>query len=209
MPSNAAKKILLTMAVILLLAACGGKSETQTWQEAYTALLLEYAAATAHLEPEEGWRFTLHDISGSGTPELIVWSGALNDMDFVFLWNEAYAVYTFADGEARRLVLAESFGSHPSGLGVFPAPDGAAGMLVRNITLGTHWLLRTDGISLYVEAYGIIMRADPSDELMFQINYAFVDEDEFYAVFGFMKEDDMVQTHQLTETSVLNVFSGR
>jgi len=79
---------------------------------------------TSHLPAEKGWLFTLHDINGDGVPELIIWESVVS---FFFA---AHSVYTFFDGEAELLEIAEGFGGNPASLSIFSRHDNIPGIIV-------------------------------------------------------------------------------
>jgi len=117
----------------MTLASCGNQSEVdaeaQTWQEAYTVVLMQYNEYmyAADLHPEEGWRFTLFDIDGDGQPELIVWESTIGT-----LWFGVRSAYTFIDGVAQSLEITEDFGGRPASTFVFTPPNSGNGMIINS-----------------------------------------------------------------------------
>jgi hypothetical protein len=155
--------------IVLSFVSCGGEREparddyitnepelniteeepthTQSWQEAYSAVLSKYYNETAHLPAEEAWLYTLHDINGDSVPDIIIWECVAT---FFFA---AHSAYTFSGGEACRLEIAEGFGGSPASLSVFSFPGDTPGMIV-NGSGELFWrqsLVNMEGNSLVVD----------------------------------------------------------
>ena len=99
----------------------GWQPPAVTWQEAYTALLQDYAKRSDNLF------FFLHDFDGSGTPELLI-AGEYPGIDEIY-----DAVYSFRGGRAISLEFDE--GVYIAGYalagraGVFVTPDSSPGII--------------------------------------------------------------------------------
>jgi len=134
--------------------------QEQTWYEAYTALLMQYQTNTAHLPAEEGWLFALHDISGNGIPELIIWESTFGSFFFA-----VHAAYSFANSEAQRLEITEDFGGRPASIGISSPPNGVSGLVVRGGGEGfmRYMLVTMDGNRLIVEVCATLSVAIGSD----------------------------------------------
>ena len=102
-----------------------GWRPTTTWQEAYAALLRSYAQNVLpwHAPDESDVHFILYDISGNGTPELII-----TDRQFV---TSYFVAYTFASGEAVRL---DSYYWYDYYVDFFAPPSGMLGIGIHSTT---------------------------------------------------------------------------
>lgn len=146
-------QIFLTIISLSFVSCSSEKNEatyfdyTNAWQDAYSALLSKYYNATTHLPAEESWLFTLHDINGDGVPELFIWEPVVS---FFFAIHSAY---TFFDGEAHQLEIADSFGGNPSSLSIFSRPDNTPGMIVNGHgeLFWRHMLISMKGNSLAID----------------------------------------------------------
>ena len=117
----------MLFALVSILAACDKSAQdpasddtTQPWQEAYAAVLRDYAIL--HGENEIGYSdeeksFLLYDIDEDGIPELIV----RNRFSYTITY---FAAYTFAD---NQLIKLDSEYYHAQAM-FFPRPDNKPGI---------------------------------------------------------------------------------
>ncbi|MCL2373543.1 MAG: hypothetical protein FWC78_09125 [Defluviitaleaceae bacterium] len=110
-----------TFLVLLLLVGCD--EAVPSWQRAYDELLLRHAEVTAHLEPEELWRFDLIDIDQNGVPELIIWEASGTFLSI-------YGVYTFRDGEIVKIGRPDVFGGRAWNISAVAPPGGEPGVVI-------------------------------------------------------------------------------
>jgi len=159
--------------ILVLLAACsnGGRQQNSsedisaytpsaltvtwtTWQEAYAALLRDYAsqcpyAADFPLAADRGWgrHFALHDIDRNGFPELfLMLRHRYGDVTYS-------AVYTFIDGK----VVPLEFQSIVSWGGIFSPLDGGTFIIDVDDSVGMGTIYHRwdiDGLTLVTTAQG-------------------------------------------------------
>ena len=124
--------------------------QADTWQEAYEAIMQNYAALEADLF------YLIHDIDMNGTPELII-VGYLSGGDSVDI------VYTFKDGSAVRLENDRGIGVFLGARsGVVAAPNNEPGIVTYAIgsaagTFGTNRYYQRfmlDGDKLIIDSHG-------------------------------------------------------
>jgi hypothetical protein len=158
---------IISFCILVLLLACSNKARHQnlnedisvpphaptlaaTWQEAYAALLWNYASQCPYADYDrEDWgrHFVLHDIDRSGIPELLLMER------HKYGTVTYYAVYTFIDGELTPL----EFQSIVSWGGIFAPLDDRAFILHVDDSVGMGTIYRRwdlDGLALVVTAQG-------------------------------------------------------
>jgi len=172
--------------------------ETISWQEAYTARLLYYAqipisesdAAIAE------WRFMLHDINQSGTPELFL---------AMYYDGRVYhrAAYGFVNGSVEQL-KSDIDGEISGGLAL--PPNGVPGIIYVQ-PIG-HLYLYTK-FALYGTAFSRTSIGDVVEFLdSFRINAKPVTVEEFERIFGVRDEKVWLTTHTLTNESIRDIIFG-
>jgi len=127
-----------------------------SWQEAYTALLIDYLRSPAY-DGHLGWRFILHDFDLNGAPELIIFGNA-GIMSF------SVAAYSFRDGGAIPLEIVEDFWpaalfmplENRQGLIVKRFSDGLGSFMdYENVSVDGWELIVLDGYRLVVETVAL------------------------------------------------------
>ena len=139
---------------------------TQTWQEAFAELLLDYEWLIIGEYAELMWEignfdfpfsglFTLHDMNGDGIPELIVWQAGQGGFFSV------YSAYTYSNNEIVPLEILDYFGGR--GPSIFSPPSNMQGIITTTVESGFTWytLIKMEGhrlhapISIYEDWTGL------------------------------------------------------
>ena len=126
-------------------------AELKPWQSAYATLLCEYEGMVigeyAEMLMEEievflGGKFTLFDIDGNGTPELIIWAASQG------AFFNVYSAYTFDYNAIIPLEIIGSFGGR--GPSVFSPGNDMPGMITTIAESGftRYTLIEMEGHSL-------------------------------------------------------------
>ena len=149
-----------------------------TWQEAYVALLRDYASQCPYADYDFYWidlgyHFILHDIDRDGIPELFL------ILQHIYLTATYSAVYTFVDGE----IVPLEFQSITSWGGIFAHLDDGEFIILVDASVGHGTIYRRwdiDGLSLVTTAQGHAVEFneagrenlnDPSDWWRFRYSY--------------------------------------
>ena len=209
--------------------------EWPTWQDAYAALLREFAELPLGGEPFISEyvlhrSFILHDMNGDGVPEIMIWE-ALHGVFF-----SLKAAYAFEDGQIAQL----SIDSDIRGRGgyVLLPPSNRLGIVTTSFESGFHrhvllvmeghhlnttisamvnWQPRQDGhdFSLYYIRGVEVTTASYSEALAYQwgahthwtsLGYVLVEEDEFNNVFYYIFGDlDTAERISLIEITESNI----
>jgi uncharacterized protein (DUF433 family) len=199
------------------------KPQIAPWQEAYAAVLYDYAARSNRVN------FFLHDIDRDGMPEVIV--------AFEYEDEIHSAVYTFGDGKAQPLEYAEGVHLYVYRIAGFSAtPDNAPGIInfligpmiggIPELSFGRYQRIVIDGHRLvayvrgerYIDEeslnelfndYGRIPFEDveaAKEHIHFFINDNAVSEEDFYGVFGWRETRENVLSFQVTEDNIREVI---
>jgi len=233
---------IVSLCVLVLLAACGSEASRQnsneeisapthaptiagvlaatgtTWQEAYAALLREYASQCPYaadypwmLERGYGWHFALHDINNSGIPELFLMEKSR------YLTVTYYAVYTFIDGELTPL----EFQSTTSWGFIFAPLDGRAFVIDVDKEGGRAASYRRwdiDGLTLVATARGLATLNEAGREKLDNRaeDAAWIDWTELYQLddwyewfFPYITTDGWSNRQLLTAREFENIFPRR
>jgi len=170
-----------------------------SWQEAYSEKLHYYVQLPVGDIAYEGagWRFMLHDINQSGTPQLFLvgyYDGLVN----------FYTVYSFEYGNAIMLKSALSMNVLLSG-GMYIAPGGIG--VVRYLSNGM--VNFYDMYRLYGGALSRSVNGNTASFVdSFRINTVFVTQDEFVDTFGCPDERVWLDLYEITEINIQNIIFG-
>jgi len=189
-----------------------------SWQEAYAALLRDYAKLPL-AEMDAGWSFFLHDINRSGVPELFL------VLEYETGHVRYDAVYTFSDGKAVSL---EFEGLTTDG-GIFAPLDGSPWVVLFGAagSGGVYLQMVIDGYRLITVADGWFFISEEGHEQMWLAleegqdfdwqNYKWYDlsiggntatVEEFTNVFGHRDERRWFRAHSITENNINSVIFG-
>jgi len=170
---------------------------TTSWQEAYAGLINYYAqqpATTADILTAE-WRFMLHDINQSGTPQLFFVRYHDGLVNF-------HTVYSFEYGEAILVKSSLSMNSMFAG-GMYVAPGGVG--VVRYLTTGFVSHYDKFGFSGAVLSLSVNGDVSPMVE-SFRVRTFPATEDEFEDVFGCSNDRLWLDLYVISEDNVRDII---
>jgi len=193
-----------------VMTAVASDTTEEPWRNAYAKILKDLSQnplPSPWYEKSMDWSmylaFFVHDINGSGTPELFITIGTH--------YRELMKIFTFSDDEAALLTIPSGyiFGDQ-----IYLTADDRWGIITAGFhAVGDAWyahLVMNEGrLIAEVELAREIGRcADTNDEITsYLINREEVTEAEFNDMFRGIAGDFVVQ-HEITEENIQNVIFG-